>query len=297
MNSLDVISATIKVDEDPFLVNINDLVKTLSRLLFKNLDIFVSLLAYQSKELFTRSTKLTFYTNDAGDVYQSFRMRYPTAKNGTSRCILTDREFSRIALSFSEQLKSFNKLTTFTDQFQDYTDKMWEACKCLIIPVRINAATIPAEEKERILRLWLSTAFTLPLLDVYNEKYAMYQDSILAVRNLNHVFLLPTKPDEDPKLNISKLEDIGRLPVTVADVCVSPVSVGRNKIDKAFRTYMYMILLASIEIIRKPCPNLKECKNINPDYDGACINMFDDHVNAQIKKIQEVTKILAPSYS
>lgn len=297
-NVLDVLTTTIRVEEDPFLTNINDLIKVLSRLLFKNLDIFVSMLAYQSRELFSKSTKLTFYTADAGDIYQSFRMRYPDTRNGKSRCILTDQEFNRLAMSFSEQLKSFTKLNTFTEQYEDYGTKMWEACKYLIIPVRINPSTIPKEEKERILRLWLSSAFTLPLLDAYNEKYAnSYQDSILAVRNLNHVFMIATKPEEEPRLNVEKLNDISRLPTSVADVCVSPVSAGKNKIDKAFRTYMYMILLASIEIIRKPCPNLKECKNINPDYDGACINPFDEYVGMQIKKIQEVTKILTPSYS
>ena len=201
-NVLDVLTTTIRVEEDPFLTNINDLIKVLSRLLFKNLDIFVSMLAYQSRELFSKSTKLTFYTADAGDIYQSFRMRYPDARNGKSRCILTDQEFNRLAMSFSEQLKSFTKLNTFTEQYEDYSTKMWEACKYLIIPVRINPSTIPKEEKERILRLWLSSAFTLPLLDAYNEKYAnSYQDSILAVRNLNHVFMIATKPEEEQTVN------------------------------------------------------------------------------------------------
>lgn len=293
----DALSTSINIEREPFILNIKDLTKVLCRLLIKNIDIFLRIYFWQLKDIFSSSNKLTFYTSDAGDVYQSFRMRFSEAKNTSARVILLDNDFNRLGLSFSEEIKSFPNLSMFTDQYETNPEKMWEACKYLIIPVRINPTTIPVEERERILRLWLSTAFTLPLLDAYNDKYAqVYQKSVLALRNLYKVLKINSKEAEDAaSFNMAKINELGSIPTNLMDLYVSPIKTGNGKLDKTFRTYMYIVLLSSIEIIRKPCPNLRECKNINPNFQGDCLSLFDDYVNAQIKKIQEVTKILTPT--
>lgn len=293
----DTLSTTINIEREPFILNVKDLTKVLCRLLIKNLDIFMRLYFYQLKDIFSSSNKLMFYTSDAGDIYQSFRMRFAETKNTSVRVILLDNDFNRLALSFSEEIKSFSNLAMFADQYENISEKMWEACKYLIIPVRINPTTIPVEERERILRLWLSTAFTLPLLDAYNDKYAqVYQKSISVLRNLYKALKINSKEAEDaPSFNIAKINELGSIPVNLMDLYVSPIKPGGGKLDKTFRTYMYIVLLSSIEIIRKPCPNLRECKSVNPNFQGDCLSLFDDYVNAQIKKIQEVTKILTPA--
>lgn len=293
---LDVLSTTIDISREPFLIRISDVTKVLCRTLIKNLDIFMRLFFYQSRDIYGRSTKLTFYTSDAGDIYQSFRMKYPDCKNKISRVILMDSDFARVSLVFVEEVKKFTTLNTFTEGIENPTEVMWEVLKYMMIPVRINPGTIPANERERILRLWLSTVFTLPLLDAYNEKHAnIYQKAVSALRNLYKAVKQGNDKEDIPTFNTKTMGDLASIPPEVVDYYVSPITPGKNKLDLTFRTYMYVAMHAMIEIIRKPCPNLKECKNINPDYKGDCIEMFDDCVNAQIKKIQEVIKVLTPS--
>lgn len=292
----DALATTINLEKEPFLLNIKDLTRVLCRLLIKNLDIFMRLYFYQLKDTYSRSNKLTFYTTDAGDVYQSFRMRFPSNKNTVSKILLMDNDFARLCLAFAKECESISNLKIWTDQYSDNIEKMWEACKYLIIPVRINPTTIPVEERERILRFWLSTIFTLPLVEQYNEKYAVYRDSISALRMLYRALKDTSKEGEDfPSFNTQKVNKLSSMPDEVMDICVAPVKAGTSAICKTFRTYMYIALLASIEIIRKPCPNLRECKAVNPTFQGDCLSLFDDYVNNQIQKIKDVTKLITPS--
>ena len=293
---LDVLSTTIDISKEPFLLRISDVTKVLCRMLIKNLDIFMRLFYYQSKSIFARSNKLTFYSLDAGDIYQSFRMQYPSAKNKLSQTILLDSDFARLSLTFTEEIKHFVTLNTFTEGIENPTELMWEVLKYMMIPVRINPVTIPVEERERILRFWLSTIFTLPLLDSYNEKHFHYQKAVSAIRSLYPALKLQEEKESSiPTFNVQKLNELASIPSEVVDYYVSPITPGKNRLDLIFRTYMYIAFHAMIDIIRKPCPNLSECKSINPDYQGDCIEMLDECVNAQIKKLQEVIKVLTPS--
>lgn len=293
---LDVLSTTIDISKEPFLLRISDVTKVLCRILIKNLDIFMRLYYYQSKTMFSRANKLTFYSLDAGDIYQSFRMQFPSAKNKTAQTILMDSDFARLELTFTEEIKHFVTLNTFTEGIENPTELMWEVLKYMMIPVRINPVTIPTEERERILRFWLSTVFTLPLLDTYNEKHFHYQKAIAALRSLYPALKLQEEKDTQiPTFNIQKLNELASIPSEVVDYYVAPIAPGKNRLDLIFRTYMYVSMHAMIDIIRKPCPNLAECKAINSDYQGDCIEMLDECVNSQIKKLQDVIKVLKPA--
>ena len=79
------------------------------------------------------------------------------------------------------------------------------------------------------------------------------------------------------------------------DLFVSAIKTSNSRMDTIIRTYMYILILGSIEIIRKPCPNLSKCKDVNPNYQGDCMHLLDDYVNSQIKMIRDGTRVLTPS--
>ena len=64
-----------------------------------------------------------------------------------------------------------------------------------------------------------------------------------------------------------------------------------NSMMVYLRVYTNTLLLVSIEILKKWCPNISECMRINPDFDGQWINPFDMIVNEQISFIQDMVKI------
>lgn len=281
---------TINVQREPFLTN--DVVKIFCKLYVKNIDIFVKLHIQQSKDMLSTFNSASMYNYDAGDVYQLLRMSHGSSSNKVSNNVLKDTEFSHLLLSFTQELESMKSLTTFTDQYETPIEKMWEVCRCFIIPVRIAASTIASEERERILRLWLSTVFTLPLLEGYNEKfYPYHQKAILAIRNFVKT---ATTPSDQAIYNDRMLHRISTIDDKFIDMFVSPIRPTDSDMDTIMRTSMYLVLMASIDVIRKPCPNLKACKGFNPDYDGACIHILDEHVNDQIKKIQKMAETLKP---
>ena len=289
---LDMLSSTINIERDPYLNNLKDLMKILCRVFIKNLDIFVSLYYYQYKFIFSKANKMAFYNSDAGDIYQSFRMKFSETHNTTANTILKDVDFAKITMCFAEQIKNFSNLSTFADRYENNVEKMWEVCKCLIIPVRLNPMTIPPTERERILRLWLSIAFVLPFIDAYNEKFLGYSKSISALRGFKKALVEGTE-SEKPVFT-EKMQPIMELQNSFIDFFVSPGKVGESKMDMIIRTYMFMLLKASKDIIQKPCPNLKKCKAINADYQGDCLHMLDDYVTSQLRIIDDTVKILTP---
>lgn len=293
-NFQDLLSETINLEKDPYLNNLKDVLKLLCRVLIKNFGVFLTLHFYQFRDIFGKSSKLSIYDTDAGDIYQAFRMKFVDAKNNNVySSILKDDDFSSILLTFSQQLNDFPNIRTFTDQYDSYVEKMWEVCKNLILPVRINPSSINPRERERILRLWLSTAFTLPLLEAYTEKY-LGPKSMKIIIGM-YKTLKTSDDDRNPSFSITKVNAIISLPTQYIDVYVAPVAPPNNKLAEIFRVYMYLVITASTQIINKPCPNLKQCKEINPNFKGDCIWCMDLYVKDQIQKIENAIRTLTPS--
>lgn len=288
----DSLSTTINIQREPFLVHIGDLLKVLCHVLLHNLDIFMRVYYFQTHELYDRSSKLEFFSTDAGDVYQNFRMMFPAAPYA-SRVVISDQDFDAILITFSQAIKQFPSIASYVGDVP--REQMWEACKWLILPVRINASTVPPSERERMLRLWLSTVFTLPMLDAYTERYSIYPKSLTALRNLYRSLKLAGngQVETNPGFDQSKITVLTSMDIRITNSFVSPIRANSST-DRTFRTFMYVLLMCCIEVIHKPCPRLKEARSIYPEYSGECMNPLDSFVNEQIKIIQTAAAPLKP---
>lgn len=292
---LDSLCSNININKEPFFIYLKDLPKLICRLIIKNLSIFIKLYYYQYHYIYNKFDSTYFYSSNAGDIYQGFRI---LMKNSIAneKVILNRKEFALIISKIADEIKYFPTINNIVEQYEEPFEKVWNVFRLLILPIRINAGTIPLDERKFILKIWMSTVFTIPLLDSYNGRYIVNKRSLSALRSLFPAFgvNLSKNFDENPKFDENKLNKIEETDDNIIDLYVSPIN-SDSVTNKIFRTYVFLSFLSSIEIIRKPCLNLKECKEINPDYDGSCINVFDDYVNSQIKKIQESISILVPS--
>lgn len=292
---LDSLCSNININKEPFFIYLKDLPKLICRLIIKNLSTFIKLYYYQYHYIYNKFDSTYFYSSNAGDIYQGFRI---LMKNSIAneKVILNRKEFALIISKIADEIKYFPSINNIVEQYEEPFEKVWNVFRLLILPIRINAGTIPLDERKFILKIWMSTVFTIPLLDSYNGRYIVNKRSLSALRSLFPAFgvNLSKNFDENPKFDENKLNKIEETDDNIIDLYVSPIN-SDSVTNKIFRTYVFLSFLASIEIIRKPCLNLKECKEINPDYDGSCINVFDDYVNSQIKKIQESISILVPS--
>lgn len=292
---LDSLCSNININKEPFFIYLKDLPKLICRLIIKNLSTFIKLYYYQYHYIYNKFDSTYFYSSNAGDIYQGFRI---LMKNSIAneKVILNRKEFALIISKIADEIKYFPSINNIVEQYEEPFEKVWNVFRLLILPIRINAGTIPLDERKFILKIWMSTVFTIPLLDSYNGRYIVNKRSLSALRSLFPAFgvNLSKNFDENPKFDENKLNKIEETDDNIIDLYVSPIN-SDSVTNKIFRTYVFLSFLSSIEIIRKPCLNLKECKEINPDYDGSCINVFDDYVNSQIKKIQESISILVPS--
>lgn len=292
---LDSLCSNININKEPFFIYLKDLPKLICRLIIKNLSTFIKLYYYQYHYIYNKFDSTYFYSSNAGDIYQGFRI---LMKNSIAneKVILNRKEFALIISKIADEIKYFPTINNIVEQYEEPFEKVWNVFRLLILPIRINAGTIPLDERKFILKIWMSTVFTIPLLDSYNGRYIVNKRSLSALRSLFPAFgvNLSKNFDENPKFDENKLNKIEETDDNIIDLYVSPIN-SDSVTNKIFRTYVFLSFLSSIEIIRKPCLNLKECKEINPDYDGSCINVFDDYVNSQIKKIQESISILVPS--
>lgn len=281
------------MEHEPFFMYSKNVLKIMCRLLIKNISVFLNLYYQQHHFIYNKLNSLYFYNADAGDIYQGFRINMAD-KKADVKYILSQGDFNRLILQICKEAATFPDINTIISQYESPFDKAWEIFRLLILPIRINHHTIPFNEREFTMKLWLSTVFTLPLLDNYNERYIVDKAALSSLRNLYKVCKIPASSyEEQPAFNVERLHGLESLPNEAIDLYVSPIK-SSSKMDKTFRPYMFLAMIACVEIIRKPCFNLKECKQINPDYLGDCMHVFDDYVNTQIKKIQEIMTILMP---
>ena len=293
-NILDSLSTIINIEKEPFFMYTQNVMKILCRILIKNISVFLNLFYQQNHFVYNKLNNLYFYNSDAGDIYQGFRINMADKKMDV-KYILSQSDFNRIILQICREADTFSDIRSIIDQYESPFEKAWEIFRLLILPIRINHNTIPYEEKEFTMKLWLSTIFTLPMLDSYSERYIVDPTVRMSLGNLYKVCKVPVNTYEEiPSFNIERLHGLEALPNEAIDLYVSPIK-SSSKMDKTFRPYLFLAMVASVEIIRKPCFNLKECKQINPDYLGDCIHVFDEKVNSQIKKIEEVMSNLKPT--
>lgn len=294
-NEIDEIYSSISLNREPFFAYLKNLPKVICRLIVKNISVFIRLFYNQYYYIYKILNKTNSYGSDAGDIFHGFET---LLKNNPAneKVILNNRDYIAIISQLLEEFKDFPNINSIAEQYEKPFDKVWNIFRLMIIPIRVNGSTIPIDDRKKILRIWLSTAFTLPLLDSYNERYIVNKRTLSALRSIFSAFGVNFSKnyEENPKFTEENFRKIESSSNAAIDLYVSPVN-SSSTTQKIFRTYTYLVFLASIEIMRKTCFNLDKCKEVNPAYDGCWIHVFDDCVNSQIKKIQESIAILAPS--
>ena len=290
-NIFNSISNRIDPDGDVFMVNMKDTVDILCRMLVKNFDIFLNLFFYQQQMIFSKYTPNTFDL-DGGDVFNNF-ICLPPETSG-NKVLLSDADFNQLAFVFADCLpRASPRLNTFTEQYKTDAEKMWQCCKYLIIPIRVNHETIPPTDRENMLRKWLSTVFTLPFCDLYTNRYKdIYPEAILTLQRVYGIFKIADKVNE-PSFNIQKVTQIKSLDEKLIKAYTSPIQ-SSGMADRIFRIFMMIVLLGSGEIIKKWCPNILECRKINPAFRGTWLRPFDILVNPQLTRISKITQDLTP---
>ena len=73
----------------------------------------------------------------------------------------------------------------------------------------------------------------------------------------------------------SKIEKLKSINDNFAQITIARVYNEQNPTQIFVRIYMNIVLMASIEIMKKYCPNYPECYRINPNYDGTWLNPLD----------------------
>lgn len=287
------VSSNIDISNEALLTNLDKIITILNRVFVKNIKIFLKLFYYQSNQIFSKYNKTSFFDLDAGDVFNNFICLYPSAKNADVLVLIDDKDFRQVSFTFSEIAKTFSQIKILTEEYKDdYTTLMWECCKYLIVPIRVNYHTIPPIEKENVLRKWLSTAFTLPFFNIYTNRYSIiYPNSLKLLQQLYGILVSTT----DNKLNYTDAVDkLSKSDDKSIDNFIGPLVSENNLTAVAIRTFIVIMMTCSKDIIKKYCPNIKECKQINPSYSGSWINGFDTAVSAQNLKIEMIINNISP---
>lgn len=287
------IATTVNPSNDAFLVHLDKTANILCRMMVKNIKIFLELLYYQSNNILNKYDQTSFLEIGAGDIFNNYICLYPTAKNSDNSVLINDKNFAQLAFSFTQIAKTFPQIKMLINEYNDdYPTIMWECCKYFIVPIRLNYQTIPPIEKENVLRKWLSTAFTLPFFNTYTNRFSgSYPNPVTLLQKLYSIFL-NIKNGEVSFTNVT--DNIEKLDDKVIDTFMGPINSENNMMLISFKMVMTIMLFSSIDIVKKYCPNIKECKQINPNYNGSWIDSFDKTVSEQINNINKIINDIQP---
>jgi len=273
----------VQFKDDPKFIHIDETLKCLTYVFIRHLDIFIYLCQCTvNSGIDWTSTKDNI---DAGRVFNNLLVISPNDSNVANKTELTDEQFKTIVLTFNafiarnKSLKIYNQTIEITDPI----DKMWSLCHYLFVPVRLQDDTIPRNIKINSLRKWLTVAFTLPFIPNYTNKY------MNAINNVQYIQMIYEKLVSDP----TKIQRIKSLDVSFISKTISRTYNNNNPSQIFTRVYMNIMLMASVEIMKKYCPNYPECCVINPNYDGAWLNPVDPIYNEHLVELNNLTQYLS----
>lgn len=265
MNSLD-----IKFSDDPRFQHLPDTLRALTYVFTHHIGSWLQMYS-----------NLNFMISGFGDLTAGAFFNHLMKSNSTTSEI--SREFLNIiSNTFAEAIKRTPTLKKYIETDEDSVMIMWNFCHFFFVPVRLNDDTIPTNIKIDSLRRWLTTVFILP----FNIEYCSKYSGLIKRYNIIHEGIDRFTTDK-----IKTFEnDIA--PEWINKV-INEYYTTNHFTQEFIRTMMYIVILSSIDILKKYNPFIKEACSINPEYDGRWIPAFGDEMfNSQLKKINELTPLV-----
>ena len=279
--SFGFMNTKVKFKDDPKFIHIDETLRCLTYIFIHHMDIWIGL---SQNNINSGTGYNTMSDIDAGRVFNSLLITSPVASNTLNKSELTDEQFNLILTTFKAYVDKNTqaKMSYYAKGITDPFDLMWEFCHYFFVPVRLQHDTIPRMMKINSLRKWITVSFTLPFVRNYTDKY------LNAINNIQFLQAIYEKLVDDPN-KIDKLKSIND---DFAKISVARVYNEKNPTMIFVRISMNIMLMSSIEIMKKYCPNYPECYRINPNYDGTWLNPFDPIYSEHLLELNNLTQLL-----
>lgn len=274
--TLNLINLNISFRDDTKYINLDISLRTLIYSLIKMINTSVSLVNAQTYDINDNTT--------AGTLYNGIYATHPYSTNTLSTDEIQDKEFNAFCMIFKNTMDEDSRLGVYSKSIQDPRLCAFEFLHYLYIPVRVDVSTLTDDIKINSLRKYITVVMFLPYLTSYSDRY------LSAINNIE--FLQKVHANI---VTVNGISNVAQQMMNMKyDFIVKSLQTSyttSNSMMVYLRVYTNIILLVSIEILKKWCPNISECMRINPDFDGQWINPFDIIVNEQISYIQDLVKI------
>ena len=266
MTNKDIFEYNVQYDNDITFTEMRSIGYHLLRMITFNFEIV--------KNLYNKNNKIDFKSSDS--VFQHAGLFYNILQSSKAIEVYDDKDFYNLCLTFKNSLNASRKFSFIANKFPDPIKCFIYFTKYLYIPVRVDVSSIPDDKQKEYARTWLSTITLLLFIRNYFIKFSTIIPTIDTYYQSLETAM--TKPKVEAAL---KGLDLG----TIENFLTHKFNPN-HKTAIYFATMMKIIYNASIEIIRKFCPNYPAAKYINPNYDGSWLSPLDMDVNNQIKQIQ-----------
>lgn len=273
-------STKIKFRDDPKFIHLDDTLRCLAYVFIHHLDIWVSLAQKQMQEDTTRSY-LSEPNLDAGKLFNNLLLAQPFTNMSNTE--MNETQYETILNTFTQAALKNQKLSFHARNYNNPAECMWEFCHYLFIPVRLQYDTIPKDIRMNALRKWVNVVFTLPFIRSYTEKY------VAIINNANFLQDVFNRLSDDP----SKIEKFTQIDTEWTFNTISRTYNKDNPTQIFVRLFMNILLIASVEILKKFCPNYHQCVAVNPDFDGSWLNPFDHQHMDHLQEINKLTVLLS----
>ena len=270
----------VKFKDDPKFIQIDETLKCLTYIFMHHLDIWISLCQHN---IINNTGYASMSDIDAGKVFNNLLVTSPMS-NVANKSEINDAQFNQVAQTFKNYIdrNTSSKIHYYAKGIADPIECMWEFCHYFFVPVRLQHDSIPKFMKINSLRKWLTICFTLPFIRNYTDKY------LNAINNIQFLQAIYDKLIDDH----TKIEKLKSIDDKFAQLTIARVYNEQNPTQIFVRIYMNIMLMASIEIMKKYCPNYHECYRINPNYDGTWLNPFDPIFSEHIMELNNLTQLL-----
>lgn len=262
---LDLNITNVRFQDDPIFNNMDETLKGLSYIYFKYYKLWNKMKSrYDQLQYDVSMGKI-----DAGYIY--------------NKSLALGSEFDIPMQTYNIILESFKtymastKMKNYVSSDLDAETYTWNLCHYFFVPVRLLEKTIPKHIRFDLLKRWMTTCLILPMVDPYTNKF---HESIRMLQEMKQI----AKGIEENPSAMDKLEAVSK-PFIDSVIKTSRSNSSQNPSSTLLKTSMNIFILASIEILRKFCPNYEDCCRINPDYSGLWIDPLDSLCGIQMNKI------------
>jgi hypothetical protein len=262
-SKLQILSDQLCYTNDPKFTQLVDTFKSLGYVFIHHIDIWLQV----AKSL--EGFYMSFPNLHAGNIFQSLFVSQKELE------IFPNHLFEVIITTFNTGIAG-STITRYCSSLNAF-DTMFECCKYLFIPTRLNTGTLSHALKELSLRHWTLLIMTLPLTK-YSQKLGDLLGDPNIIKNMRQILTV----------NPEKIIKFVEVPSAWAKDYIITESYNKNNPLVVFaRICMSFALLASIEILKWYNPCIIETYKLNPTYNGQwCMFMLDSFFADQIKKLQ-----------